>query len=179
MSRIYQNEVNGRTHIVIEDAQFPSFGGRNFSGAERTDRNTGRIVNREGQRNFNVVIPDDQFAQDMINDGWNVKYWEPRNEGENPYYYLQIKVNMSSKWPPKIFIKSDNATLKITEDNQDELNQLDTSDFDYMDIEINPSHYDVNGKTGISAYLTEFHGKLHVDEWKKKWEDPDDSEDSE
>lgn len=169
MSRIYQNEVNGRTKIVIEDAHFPSdWNSRNFSGEEKTSKTTGKIVNREGQRNFNIIIPDEQFAQDMLNDGWNVQYWEPRKEGQIPYYYLQIKVNINSKWPPKIIVKSDKATLHITEDN---INQLDRDEFDYIDISFQPSHYDVNGKTGISAYLTDFYGKLHVDDWKKKWED--------
>jgi hypothetical protein len=53
---------------------------RNFAGKEGQ-------YNREGDRNFGVILPDD-VAQQMLADGWNVKYLKPREErcrgGERP-----------------------------------------------------------------------------------------------
>jgi hypothetical protein len=61
---------------------------RNFAGKEGQ-------YNREGDRNFGVILPDD-VAQQMLEDGWNVKYLKPREdddaeEGETPW--LSVSVN--------------------------------------------------------------------------------------
>ncbi len=58
----------------IEDARLIF---RNFTGKEGQ-------YNNEGARNFSVILTDD-VAVEMLRDGWNVKYLEPREEGEPPH----------------------------------------------------------------------------------------------
>ena len=50
---------------------------RNFSGAPSK-------FNREGDRNFALVIPDQETADRLIADGWNVKI-KSRGEDEDSF----------------------------------------------------------------------------------------------
>ena len=61
-------------NIKIENAHILF---RNFSGRESK-------YNRAGQRNFCVYIDDPDLAQRLIDDGWNIRVREPREEGEAP-----------------------------------------------------------------------------------------------
>lgn len=48
---------------------------RNFAGREGQ-------YNREGDRNFAVLIDDPKIEKEMKREGWNVKYLTPRDETE-------------------------------------------------------------------------------------------------
>ena len=65
---------------------------RNFSGAPSK-------FNREGDRNFAVVINSQDVADALIEEGWNVKIKPPRDEGDVPFMYLPVKVKFSEIVP--------------------------------------------------------------------------------
>ena len=69
------------SNIQIEDAKICF---RNFSGKE------GRF-NKAGDRNFCVLIPNG-MAERLKDDGWNIRYLQPRDEEETPQAYLQTSV---------------------------------------------------------------------------------------
>lgn len=58
---------------------------RNFAGKEG-------MYNREGDRNFGVLL-DDDVAEAMAKDGWNVKWLKARDEDEEEQAYLSVAVN--------------------------------------------------------------------------------------
>lgn len=144
-------------NLAIENARILF---RNFSGKP------GRF-NNEGNRNFCVVIEDSHLAAALVRDGWNVRYLKPRNEDEDPQPYLQVAVRFDN-FPPKIVLITSSGKTILGEE---EVNILDWADIANVDLIINPSHYNVNGKEGIKAYLKSMYVTIEEDEFEQKYSD--------
>ena len=114
---------------------------RNFSGKED-------MYNREGDRNFCVILPD-TLAEQMERDGWNVKTLSARDEDEEDRFYLQVKVNFKGR-PPRVVMISSSGRTPL---HEDEVEVLDWVDIETVDLIVRPYEWVVSGKTGISAYL--------------------------
>ena len=145
MSKFYfrENPRTGRDNVVIEDAHLIW---KNFSGEETQ-------FNRAGNRNFNVIIDDIDFAEELLHKGWNVKEKEARAEGDDPYFTLACAVSYKIR-PPKIMTYTGHSKAEL---NEDTVGMLDYADIINVDLELNGSHWEVNGKTGIKAYVNELH----------------------
>lgn len=135
----YSNRV---PDIQIRDARLGYGNWRNFSGR------AGRY-NKDGARSFTVFLDDNQ-AEDLRAIGWNVKDTKPRNEDDDIQHYLNVKVNMNSYRPPKIYLVTKKRKQLLSEDS---LSVLDSAEFEKVDLVIHPYAWDVNGKQGITAYL--------------------------
>lgn len=121
---------------------------RNFAGA-------GSKFNREGDRNFAVIIPNQEIADAMIEEGWNVRIKPPREDGDDPFMYLPVKVkyyedDRGNKRGPTAYLISGHARTELDEDT---IACLDDVDIRYVDLDIRPYDWEVNGKTGRAAYL--------------------------
>lgn len=125
--------------LQIDDARIVY---RNFSGEPSK-------YNREGDRNFAVVIPNTEMADALTEAGWNIKVKPPREEGEEPFMFLQVKVKFNERGPAA-YLQSGRNMRKLSEDT---IGILDKVDIIGVDLDVRPYRYDVNGKTGISAYL--------------------------
>lgn len=115
---------------------------RNFTGV-------GSKFNREGDRNFAVVIPDQEVADALLDQGWNVKIRPPRDEDEDPFMYLPVKVSFNDRGP-NVYLKSGSNLVKLDEES---ISCLDDIDILGVDLDIRPYDWEVNGKTGRTAYL--------------------------
>ena len=144
---IIKDRMGERTQLVqIDGARFlwPNFEGR------------GDKFNTAGNRNFNIIIPTQEIADALVNDlnefgvGWNVKIKAPREEGDEPFMYLPIKVKFNSRGPEVVLI-SGNRTVELTEET---IGMLDNIDIESVDLDIRP--YDDEGAFGPfrSAYLS-------------------------
>ena len=120
--------------LMIDDARIVY---RNFSGA-------GSRYNREGDRNFAVVIPDKEIADALIENGWNVKIKPPREEGDSPFMYMPVKVKFNDRGP--------NVYL-VTGKRMNRLDEESVSCLDDVDMDTRPYDWEVNGRNGRSAYL--------------------------
>lgn len=115
---------------------------RNFAGE------AGKY-NREGDRNFALVIPNQELADALIDEGWNVKINEPREEGGDPFMYLNVKVKFNGRGP-HVYVQSGNNMNRIDEED---VGMIDDLDIESVDLDIRPYDWEVNGKTGRTAYL--------------------------
>ena len=132
-------------YLEINDARITW---KNFTG--RGDR-----FNREGDRNFHLVIPDQEIADAMLNDknqygdGWNVKIKPAREEGEPPFMFLKIKVKFGVR-PPAVYLKTGDSMVRLDEDT---IGCLDDVDIASVDLDIRPYDDVVSGRPFRSAYL--------------------------
>ena len=145
-----------RDNLIIEGAKIIF---RNFSG-EATQ------YNRAGNRNFCVIIEDEDLAAKLIEDGWNLKLMKPRDPDEQPNHYLQVTVSYANV-PPQIYQVTSSNKVLLSEET---ISGLDYADIDCADLVINPYHWDVNGKTGIKAYLGTGYFTIREDAFAKKYE---------
>lgn len=115
---------------------------RNFSGRPSQ-------YNREGDRNFNIVIDDEEIANRLVEEGWNVKIKAPREEGMPPFMTLAVKVKFND-FGPKVYLVTNG---RMTELDEDTVFVLDNIDIQRVDLDIHPYDWCVQGKEGRTAYL--------------------------
>ena len=115
---------------------------RNFEGI-------GSQYNREGDRNFSLLIPDQELADRLINDGWNVKIRPPREEGDIPFMFLPVKVKFNDRGPRVYLQTGDDMNLL----DEESVGCLDDVEIISVDLDIRPYDWNVNGKQGRTAYL--------------------------
>ena len=125
--------------LQIDDARIVY---RNFTGV-------GSKYNREGDRNFAVVIPNEDLANRLTDDGWNVRIKPPRVDGDDPFMYLPVKVKFSDRGPV-VYLRSGRSMNKLDEES---IGLIDNVDILSVDMDIRPYDWEVNGKTGRTAYL--------------------------
>lgn len=129
-----------RNILEIEDARIIF---RNFAGL-------GSKFNREGDRNFAVIIPNQEICDELVEAGWNVKIKPPREDGEDPFMYLPVKIKFNNRGPAA-YVISGNSTPKRL--NEDTISMLDEIDIASVNMDLRPYDWEVNGKVGRTAYL--------------------------
>ena len=144
-----------RDILQIDDARITY---RNFSGI-------GSKYNREGDRNFAVVIEDEETANELIERGWNVKIKPPREEGDSPFMILPVKIKFNDRGPNVYLITGD----RKNELDEDTIDCLDNIDILGVDLDIRPYDWEVNGKAGRTAYLQAIHVVQEVDRFAERY----------
>lgn len=149
-------EFAPRGILQIDDARIIY---RNFAGAASK-------FNREGDRNFAVVIPDQETADALSEQGWNVKIKPPRDEDDEPFMFLPVKVKFNDRGPIAYLQSLGNVT-KLDEESIDCLDEIDIAQ---VDLDIRPYDWIVNGREGRTAYLQSISVIQEVDRFAARYE---------
>lgn len=142
--------------LQIDDARIIF---RNFSGAPSK-------FNREGDRNFAVIIPEQEIADALIAEGWNVKIKPPREDGDTPFMYLPVKIKFNDRGP-RVYLKSGSNIIRLDEES---VSCLDNVDIISVDLDIKPYDWNVNGMEGRTAYLQSIQVTQEVDRFYDQYE---------
>lgn len=139
---------------------------RNFEGKE------GRY-NKKGSRNFGVLL-DPETAERLVTDlGLNVKYLKPREDEEEetePQAWLPVEAAYDRGRPPRIVQITSRGRVNLTEDD---VEVLDWVNIITVDLIIRPYAWDVNGKSGVKAYLQSMYVTIEEDELERKYAEMD------
>lgn len=141
-------------NLILEDITIAF---RNFAGKED-------VYNREGDRNFAILLDEDRAAQ-MEADGWNIKRLKARDDEEFGQPYIQVAVSYKNR-PPKIVVITSKGMRPYTEDM---VEMLDWVDIETADVTLNPYEWAVNGKSGTKAYVQSLFIKIEEDYLQQKW----------
>lgn len=156
------NNKNRLPNAVLEDVNLIWL---NFAG--KTDQ-----YNTNGDREFTIRFGADQLdvAEALAADGYNVRDMKRRDDDDpNEPLAQQLKVKVSYKIrAPKIFLVTSRGKTPIGEA---EVSMLDWQDIAKVDLILNPSYWEVNGKTGIKAYLQSMYMTINEDELDLKYGD--------
>lgn len=144
-------------NIILEDVKLIF---RNFRGEKGQ-------YNPLGKRDFCVILSPKDGAK-FEKDGWNVKWFEPREEGDERTPYMQVAVNFDGTIKPKVVMLTKGGKTRLVEDNID---VLDWAEIKTADVSIRPYNWEVNGKSGVKAYLKTLYVTLYEDEFESKYYD--------
>ena len=140
---------------------------KNFSGK-------GDQFNRQGDRNFCIRIDDPELAQQLKAEGWNIRQFRPDEDGNPGAYYIQVKVSYKVI-PPKVFMIAGKKKTLLDEDGID---TLDFAEIRSADVIITPYHWEVNGKSGVKAYLKTMYVVIEQDAFAAKYAEEEGPEDA-
>lgn len=165
-----------------------------FEGAKIVFRNfagVGNQFNREGARNFSIVIPSLEAAMALYEAGWNVGVKAQKQEDKDAIkaangfkekvqilsdrgaldealFHLKTTVNFNSKKPAEIFLVTEvgRKPLKLDENT---VAQLDLADIVSCDIIVSPYAWTSPRGSGITAYLKMMYVLIRQDPFAAKY----------
>jgi hypothetical protein len=114
---------------------------KNFSGVAKK-------YNAKGLRNFHILL-DPDIATILEKDGWNIKWDDPKEEGDNPVPHIKVALRFDI-YPPRIVLITKNGRSVLDEDS---VEILDWAEIEKADLVLTGSRWDVQGKQGIKAWL--------------------------
>lgn len=138
-------------------------GFRNFEGRESQ-------YNKSGDRSFAVFIEDHKLAEQLAEEGWNVKFPKDNDQRVDPDEpardpHIQVSVGFDY-YPPNIFVISNGQPTRLGEA---EVAMLDWAEIENVDLVIRPYEWSVNRNSGIKAYLKAGYFTIVTDKFAAKY----------
>lgn len=143
--------------VMVDNAKITY---KNFAGI-------GGKFNREGDRNFALIIDTEENAKLLTDEGWNVRVKPPRDEDDTPFMYLPVKIKFNARGPA-IYLKTNTAMNRLDEES---IACIDEIDILSVDMDLRPYDWEVNGKTGRTAYLQSMCVTQNIDRFAERYID--------
>lgn len=168
--------INPRGTLQIDNARILF---KNFRGE-------GGPFNNEGDRNFSLIISggmiDDgrtparevdaeEMAQILMNEtnrygaGWNIKIKPPREEGEDPFMHMKVKISTKNGCPP-IYVNSAGNVRRLDEES---MGMIDDIAIRYVNLDIRPYDGEMRGEAFRSAYLDSIEVIQEIDRFTARY----------
>ena len=147
-------KTNGQT-IEINNAKIIF---KNFSGKPG-------VYNKEGDRNFCLLLPDDAAVDFFRRNGYSPTVKPSTSEEGEFFRYIKVKLKFN-QWGPTIILKSGDKKTRVDENL---VSALDSIRIESVDMDIRPYYWEVNGKEGRSAYLQAINVIQNIDRFGAKY----------
>lgn len=140
-----------RQLVAIENTNF--IFRTNFSGDPERD------TFGSDARTANVIIHDHMQVRQLIDEGFNVKSTKPKpgeEEGFVPTYFVSVKVNYDTPYPPKIYLVSGDADPVLL--NEETVDSIDHCYVLNVDVTLNPYPNPRTGRKSLyvrTMYVTQ------------------------
>ena len=146
----------------------------NFSG-------TPDQFNKSGKRIFNVVIDNDDDAEQLANDGWAVKIRQG-NENYDPYKFIKCELQFMADNPnvridPEVYLISERSNGSRSQVKLD-ANTVGTLDglfkqrmVKHVDLTLTPYHWKTDLGEGVKAYAKYIYVTADTNVWADKYSD--------
>lgn len=132
---------------------------RNFAGAKTQ-------YNREGDRNFHVVI-DAETAAKMDKDDWFIKVNAPKNEGDDTIYTIKVRIGEKDE-PPVYVIGENKKPIRLHKAQFKRIDRLNIINVDVVFHQANGT-FEYQGREYHSAYLDKIYINILEDDLDKKY----------
>lgn len=131
---------------------------RNFSGTKTK-------YNKTGKRLISLFL-DDATADQLKNEGWNIKYYIPKVDGEEeprePIPFLEAELRYDN-YPPEVTLEMSGNKQVLEEDDLVNL-KLDTADIIDVDVRLSPYTWiNDDGESKIKAYVDRLRIRMEDD----------------
>lgn len=150
-----------RGTLQIDDARLIF---KNFEGRES-------MYNRKGDRNFSIRFEDADVANKLKDLGWNIKIKPGRDEDEGDFMRLDVKVAYKRRDDgsingPKAYLWTGNIRNELDEES---ISCLDHIDIDTVNLDVRPYDWNINGRTGRTAYLQSIEVYQRIDRFAARY----------
>ena len=130
---------------------------KNFGGAAKK-------YNAKGLRNFHIKL-EPEIAKTLEEDGWNIKWDEPKEDGDLPIAHIKVAVRFDN-YPPRVILITKKGRSVLDEDS---VEILDWAEIEKADLVLTGSRWDVQGKQGIKAWLRKAFVTLSDDDLESEY----------
>ena len=111
------------------------------------------------------MIEDPDTADTLADRGWNVKIKPGRDEDEEPFMRLPVKVKFT-EYGPNVYLRTGDRVNKLDEES---IGCLDNIDIESVSMDIRPYDWEVNGRTGRTAYLQSMEVVQRIDRFAARY----------
>lgn len=146
---------------------------RTFRNAKFSFTNFSGTRFEDDKRTFTLRIDDEELAQELIDEGWDVK---SREYDGRITWNLKVRVRFDVT-PPKIkLIKNVDGERIMQTITENTVGRLDRLTPEKVDLTISQYHWKNMGKEGITAYLDIMYFTIEVPELEREYGDYAESE---